>query len=383
HLDMDAFFAAIEERDRPRFAGLPIVVGADPAEGKGRGVVSTANYKAREYGIHSAMPITEAWRLSQIAKSKGQPEAIFLQPNFEKYEASSVKILGIIRNRICDAPKPPSVIPAEAGIQGSRSRIKYGMTNVPLVEPASIDEFYLDLSFVEGFQLAGELARQIKKEIKQKERLTASVGIAPNKLVAKIASDMQKPDGLTIVRDDQAEAFLEPLPIRKIPGIGPKAEEVLARKGVRLVCDMKRLTEDELREMFSKWGVDMYRKIRGIDESPVTEGYEAKSIGEQETFSVDTRDAEFIMGRIKRMAGNVIRRLRAEGFCSFRTVVLTVRFSDFETKTRSHTLGEATDSSRALEFKVIKLFLPFLDKRENPKSKLIRLIGVRVEKLVQ
>ncbi len=349
HLDMDAFFAAVEERDRPRFAGTPIVVGADPADGHGRGVVSTASYKARDYGIHSAMPITKAWELSQIAKRQGKPEVVFLQPDFSKYEKSSAKIFEIIKR------------------------------HVALVEPASIDEFYLDLSFVEDFSSAEEVAKKIKQEIKNEEKLTASVGIAPNKLVAKIASDMQKPDGLTLV--DDAEAFLEPLSIRKIPGVGPKTEQVLLARNVRTVRDAKTFTEEELRDLFGKWGVDLYQKLRGIDDLPVVEDYELKSIGEQETFSIDTRDAEFILERLKKMSGDVIRRFGEEGFQSFRTVAITVRFADFETKSRAHTLPDDVSSPKTLEFEAMRLLLPFLDKRENPRGKAIRLIGVRVEKL--
>ncbi|MBI2592570.1 MAG: DNA polymerase IV, partial [Candidatus Colwellbacteria bacterium] len=236
HFDMDAFFAAIEERDKPRLEGLPVVVGADPMDGRGRGVVSTANYKAREYGIHSAMPISEAWRLSEIARRKGEPETVFIGVNMGKYAEESEKIMEIIR------------------------------THVALVEQASVDEAYADLtpstlfrvnpesaeglSFVAGdhsliranrrmvddrYEKARELCKKIKKEVKEKRKLTVSVGVGPNKLIAKIASGMNKPDGLTIVREEEAEAFLEPMHIRKIPGIGPKTEEMFLKLGVKLV----------------------------------------------------------------------------------------------------------------------------------------------------
>ncbi|KKW45391.1 MAG: hypothetical protein A3A43_03580 [Candidatus Liptonbacteria bacterium RIFCSPLOWO2_01_FULL_56_20] len=351
HLDMDAFFAAIEERDNPRFKGLPIVVGADPKSGAGRGVVSTANYKAREYGIHSAMPISTAWRLSEEARRKGGPAAVFMGVGMRRYGEVSGRVMAILR------------------------------IHVPIVEEASVDEAYLDVSFTGSYEKAEALAKKIKQSISDKERLTASVGIGPNKLIAKIASGRHKPDGLTVVRGDEAEAFLAPLPIREIPGIGPKTEELFLKLGVRLVQDLKKYSKDEMREMLGKWGADLYEKVRGRDASPLVEEWEAKSIGEQETFEQDTKDLHFVTERLQALARTVVKRLGAGGFKTFRTVVLTVRFSDFETKTRSRTLETPTDSYETLEFETMKLLLPFFDKRENPRKKLIRLIGVRVEKL--
>jgi nucleotidyltransferase/DNA polymerase involved in DNA repair len=200
HLDMDAFFAAIEERDHPELAGVPLVVGAAPAAGKGRGVVSTANYAARKYGIHSAMPISQAWRRSEAAKSRGEPGVVFLTPNFPRYQEASRHIMELVRQY------------------------------ASLVEESSIDEAYLDLSFCTSFSQAAEICRRLKADIKAQVQLTASMGIGPNKLIAKIASDFQKPDGLTVVTEAAAEAFLEPLPVRQIPGIGPKTEQRLAAR---------------------------------------------------------------------------------------------------------------------------------------------------------
>jgi DNA polymerase IV (DinB-like DNA polymerase) len=351
HLDMDAFFAAVEERDTPRFRGLPLAVGADPEGGKGRGVVSTANYKAREYGIHSAMPISTAWRLSEAARRKGQPPVVFLSVDMKKYAAVSERVMAIIREL------------------------------VPVVEEAGIDEAYMDLSFTGSYEKAEELCRAVKKEVLAKERLTASVGIGPNKLIAKIASGEEKPDGLTVVREDEAEGFLEPMPVRKIPGVGPKTEEVLAKQRIRRVKDLKRFSMQELQEMFGKRGVEFYDEVRGRDDSPVQERYEPKSIGEEETFDRDTRDAMLLGKRLKEMCRNVVQRLAAEGFRQFRTVVVKVRFADFETHTRAHTLPQPANSPAALQFEALKLLMPFLDSRENPRRKLIRLIGVRVEKL--
>jgi DNA polymerase IV (DinB-like DNA polymerase) len=351
HLDMDAFFAAVEERDHPELKGLPLVVGADPDRGKGRGVVSTANYAARKYGIHSALPISTAWRLSEKAQRQGQPGAVFLGVNYRRYREISERIMALVRR------------------------------HSPLVEEAGIDEAYFDLSGAGSFEGAAEICRQLQKEIREQERLTASVGLAPNKLVAKIASDFQKPDGLTIVTPEEAEGFLEPLGVRKIPGIGPKTEKRLAQEGIRFVRDLKKFSPEELQSRFGKWGPELYDRVRGRHDSPLREEYEPKSVGEQETFGEDTRDLNLIFDCLLAMCGSVWKRLLAEGFGTFRTVVVTVRFADFDTHSRSHTLTAATDSPARLRFTAMKLLMPFLDRRENPRRKLLRLIGVRLEKL--
>jgi DNA polymerase IV (archaeal DinB-like DNA polymerase) len=351
HLDMDAFYAAVEERDTPRFQGLPIVVGSDPRDGKGRGVVSTSNYKAREYGIYSALPISKAWRLSEAARERGKPPVLFLSVDMKKYAAVSARVMDLLRRF------------------------------APLVEEAGIDEAFLDVSFTGSFEKADALCREIKQAIQAQERLTASVGIGPNKLIAKIASDQNKPDGLTIVRAGDGELFLEPLSIRKIPGIGPKTELAFVREGVRLIKDLKRFSRHELQERLGKRGVDVYEKARGRDDTPVETGFLVKSISEQETFAEDTRDAVFIGERLKEMCASLTHRLSADGFKTFRTLAVTVRFADFQTISRAHTLAEPAGSCAILEFEALKLLLPFLDSRANPEHRLVRLIGVRIEKL--
>lgn len=395
HLDMDAFFASVEERDNPKLKGLPVAVGSDPKEGHGRGVVSTANYKAREYGIHSALPISRAWRLSEEARRKGLPAVVFITSNFKKYTKSSARIMDIIR--------------------------EYSFH----IEQSSIDEAYFDLSHLINFTSQDvatrfiaslEVCEKIKSKIQEKEKLTASIGIGPNKLIAKLASDFKKPDGLTLVRENEKDAFLEKLPLRKIPGIGPKTEIKLLQRQLKTVKDIKKLSREELKDMCGKWGLDLYEKVRGRDSSPIIEQYEPKSIGEQETFEHDTLDSQFIFKRFHTLSENIIKRLgdtevvqpklgtlsasalrderppglqaqndapfkRPADSYGFRTVVITIRFSDFETKTRSHTLHNPANDLKTLEFEVMKLILPFLDKRLNPRKKLIRLIGVRVEKL--
>lgn len=352
HIDMDAFFAAVEERSKPWLKGLPVVVGANPEEGKGRGVVATANYMARAYGIHSGQPISRAWRLSEAARKEGKPPVVFLQPSFGEYEATSERIMKILR--------------------------KYSGR----LEQASVDEAYIDLSHVDSFEEAERLTRKIKEEIREKESLTATVGIGPNKMIAKIASDISKPDGLKVVLPHKVVEFLDPLPVRKIPGIGPKAEETLKKMGIERVGDLRRHSKEKLEEAFGKWGAEFYEKAWGRDESPVEEEWVVKSIGEQETFRVDTLNSDFLFERLGMLCHSVFTRFVESGFKGFRTVVLTVRFSDFETKSRSHTLPEPQSTEEQLKVRATRLLMPFLDRRENPRNKPIRLLGVRVERLL-
>lgn len=351
HLDMDAFFAAIEERDTPSFRGVPLVVGADPLGGKGRGVAATSNYLARAYGIHSATPISSAWRLSEAARRAGKQPVTFVSVDMQKYARVSEKVMRIVRRFI------------------------------PRVEQASIDEAYGDMSWTGSYEEAQRLGCRLKEEIHSEERLTASIGIGPNKLIAKIASGYRKPDGLTVVREQQAEAFLAPLSIRVIPGIGPKTEGMLNAKNIKIVTDLRALTIHQLEGFLGKRGVDLYEKAHARDDSPVEEYSEPKSIGEQETFESDTLDSHTLLTQLDGLARGVSNRLHHEGFHSFRTVVLTVRFADFVTKSRAHTLTMATDERAVLRREAMRLMLPFLDQRENPQRKLIRLLGLRVEKL--
>jgi len=350
---MDAFYAAVEERYHPELRGRPVVVGADPKDGTGRGVVTTANYLARKYGIRSAMPISRAWRLAEAARTRGDPEAVFLRGNRALYREVSHRIMAILAN------------------------------GADAFEEASIDEAYLDLSSLADFAKAEAHARALKREILDCEGLTCSVGIAPNKLVAKIASDFQKPDGLTVVRPEEVQAFLDPLRIRVIPGIGPKTEAFLHEKGIRTITELRTVDLPQLTEWFGRWGEDLYRKACGISESPVSNEWEPKSVGEQETFESDTLDASFILEEARRLVAEVFRRVLAEGFRAFRTVTVTVRFADFATTSRSRTSRVPLTSHRALDAEVLRLLLPFLDARENPKKKKVRLIGVRAEKLLR
>ncbi len=359
HIDMDAFFASVEERDHPRIKGMPIVVGSDPANGKGRGVVSTANYAARQYGIKSAVPISRAWDLSQQAKKEGKPEVVFFEPNIKKY----------------------------AGI--SHEIFSYIATRGEVFQPASIDECYLELQSVnrkaqsvdEEWRRAEKIAKEIQEHVTEKFQLSCSIGIGPNKLIAKIAAGRQKPHGLTVVRVKEVQAFLDPLSVRELLGIGPKTGAGLKEIGVETIKQLRQKTQNELVEHFGpKHGVHMYESACGIDDSVLETDREAKSIGSETTFDKDTLDATKILAVFKELAAEVARSVKKDKKL-FKTVAIVVRFSDFETKTRSHTIDEPSDDKKVLEAEALQLLMPFLDSRENPKRKKIRLVGVRAEKL--
>ena len=351
HLDADAFFASVEEKYTPAFRGKPLVVGSEAKQGHGRGVVSTANYKAREYGIHSAMPISQAWRVSEAAKAQGKPEVIFLPVDFSLYELVAKNILKIVQ--------------------------QYSS----VIEQASVDEFYFDLSHYKTFARAGQVANKIKEQIKKHQKVTCSIGVGPNKLIAKIAAGINKPDGLMVVDSKNAEAFLDPMEIRRIPGVGPKTEQVFHKENIFLVKDLKKFTQDELKGKLGKWGLDLYFKIRGIDVSPIEQGREAKSIGEQNTFQEDTFDIIFIGNEFEKYCRRVFERFQKTEFFSFKTIAVTVRLSDFTTKTTAKSFQKTLTTQDFPKFKLeaLKLLLPYLDKRKNPSLKLLRLIGVKIE----
>ena len=351
HVDMDAFYASVEERYHPELRGRPVVVGADPKGGTGRGVVTAANYAARKYGIRSALPISRAWRLAEAARRRGAPETVFVRGNHALYREVSQRIMPVIA-------------------QGADA-----------FEEASLDEAYLDLSSLADMERAETHARTLKKEVLEGEGLTCSVGIGPNKLVAKIASDFQKPDGLTVVRPDEVLGLLDGLGIRVIPGIGPKTDLFLQQQGLKTVADLRRVELGQLREWLGKGGEDLYRKARGISDDPVSNEWEPRSVGEQETFEEDTLDPVVVLERAQALANTVFQRFVGAGFATFRTVTVTVRFVGFVTVSRSRTEKLPLPDLAALQAEVRQLLQPFFDARENPKGKKIRLIGVRVEKL--
>jgi nucleotidyltransferase/DNA polymerase involved in DNA repair len=308
---MDAFFAAVEQRDRPELAGKPVIVGADPRGGRGRGVVSTASYEARRFGVASAMPISEAWRRC--------PHGVYLHPDMEKYARESKHVMAIL-HRFTD-----------------------------LVEPVSIDEAFLDVTgSARALGTGTEIGRRLKEEIREETRLTASVGVASSKLVAKVASDMRKPDGLVVVEPGTEAAFLAPLPVRRLWGVGPKMEATLAKLGVVTIGDLARLDPARLARRLGTHGHDLQMLARGEDDREVAaEPGEAKSLGQEHTYDQDTADPARLRATLLALADGVADRLRAHGLRA-RTVTLKYRDEAFRTTTHARTLKAAVDSGNAL-----------------------------------
>lgn len=336
HVDMDAFFAAIEERDNPKLAGKPVVVGGDPF---GRGVVSTCSYEARKYGIRSAMACAQARKLC--------PQAIFVRPHFEKYQKESHMIRQIFRQ------------------------------HTDLVEPLSLDEAYLDVTRHRlGMEDPVLIAKMIKQNIHAVTKLTASAGVAPLLYLAKIASDYQKPDGLTVVYPGQVLNFLKDLPVRKIPGVGPVTEKHLHALGIQTCGDLAGFGCLKLQREFGKTGLFLYERASGIDESEVEPNVPSKQLSMEETFEKDTADVLQLSGYLKSYAEEIYQELRREGRMG-RTVVLKVKYHDFESITRSQTLKEFPRSAVPIYETAAKL----LKEKTLAGKKLIRLIGLGVSGL--
>lgn len=336
HVDLDAFFASVEEREHPEYRGKPIIVGANPKGGRGRGVVSTANYKARKFGICSGMPISKAFKLC--------PNAVFLPVNFKLYEKVSDSIMKILRE------------------------------HADKFEQVSVDEAFLDVSRkVKNFKEARYLAILIKEKIWEKEKLTCSIGIAPNKLVAKIASSYKKPDGLTVVKPEEIKSFLSPLPVEKIPGIGKNTKKILNEMGIKSIGELAKADVSLLVKKFGKVGMDFHLAANGIDESEVEEEHEIKSIGREYTFEKDIEDVYLIYKTLENLAKDVWEELNEKNLM-YRTVTIKIRYEDFETHTHSKTLSLPTNSLEKMVEIGKKLLEPFLYEKK------IRLIGIRVSK---
>lgn len=331
HVDMDAFYASVEIRDAPWLAGKPVVVGGPPS---GRGVVSAASYEARRFGIHSAMPMARAQRLC--------PGLVRVPPNFAKYREESERIRAIFAR------------------------------HSPLVEPLSLDEAFLDLTGTQralGSPLG--VAEAIKRAIREETRLVASVGVAPVKFVAKIASDLEKPDGLVVVEAGRVRQFLAVLPLGRLWGVGPKTRARLEAMGLATIGDLAQLDERLLAQRFGEHGAALARLARGEDDRGVVPDAEAKSYSHEETFARDSRDEGHLESVLLSQAIRVSRRLRADGACG-RVVQLKLRDADFQTKTRRHTLGAPTaDEDRIFE-EVRTLF------RAAWNGRPVRLIGCGV-----
>lgn len=333
HVDMDAFYAAIEQRDRPELRGKPVIVGADP---KGRGVVSTASYEAREFGVRSAMPIGRAARLC--------PHAAFLPVDMARYRGVSVEIMAILADFS------------------------------PLVEPVSVDEAFVDLTGTEplfGESLAA--ARLIKQQIRRQTGLTASAGLAPNKFLAKVASDLEKPDGLVVVPPGGGARFLAPLPVERIWGVGRVTAKALHDFGLRTIGQLQRVPRAVLLERFGKHGEDLHDLAFGRDERPVEPFGAPKSVGAEETFAVDVRDAERLTATLRAQAERVAAELREAGVAAA-CVTLKLRLAPFETHTRRAT-GEPTQDGLELYRRAVMLL-----QRERV-TRPVRLIGLSASRL--
>jgi DNA polymerase IV (DinB-like DNA polymerase) len=336
---MDHFYTAVETRENPGLQGKPVVVGADPKGGHGRGVVATSNYEARKSGVRSGMPISRAWKLC--------PEAVYLPPNFPLYVSVSGEIMAIVR-RYADK-----------------------------FEQWGIDEAFLDVSSrVKDYADAENLARQLKQEIQEKEKLTCSIGVGPNKLVAKIASDYHKPDGLTVVKEQDAEKFLSPLPVRKLLWVGRKTEERLKAIGVNTIGDLAHFDPAVLTEMFGIAGTQMFLMAHGIDRGEVEERGEIKSISHESTFEEDVGDVSTVLETLDALADDVAKEAKEQRLF-FKTVTVKVRYENFETHTRSKTLSFMTDRGQDLKKTARELLFPYLS-----PDRRIRLIGVRVSTFV-
>jgi DNA polymerase-4 len=328
HVDMDAFYAAIEQRDRPELRGQPVIVGAEPG---GRGVVSAASYEARVYGVRSAMPIGKASLLC--------PHAAFLPVDMAKYRRVSAQIMAILE------------------------------TFSPLVEPVSVDEAFMDLTGTESlFGPPLEAVRAIKMRIRADTALTASAGLAPNKFLAKIASDLRKPDGLVVVEAGGEAGFLAPLPIERLWGVGRVTAEALSGLGITSIAQLQRMPRAALVKRFGSHGAELHDLAFGRDARPVEPDTPAKSMGAEETFESDCRDPARLATVLRAQAERVARELRESGVAAAR-LTLKVRFSDFHTITRA-TSAEPTQDGLELYRRARTL----LDRE--PLDQPVRLIGL-------
>lgn len=335
HIDMDAFFAAIEQRDNPALKGKPVIIARDPRQSGGRGVVSTCSYEARKFGIHSAMSAKEAY--------KRCPQGIFISGNYEKYQAVGLQVREIFK-RYTD-----------------------------LVEPMSIDEAYLDVTENKlGLSSAVKIAKLIQYDIWNELHLTASAGVSYNKFLAKIASDMEKPHGLTVIVPDDAQEILSALPIEKFYGVGKKSVEHLHDMGIYTGADLLEVPEMTLIDRFGRFGYDLYRKARGISNSPVKVNRIRKSIGKERTYGkllYTEEDAKKELSSLAKRVSQSLTKYEKIG----KTIVLKLRYADFSTLTKRVTLEEHTQESEVIERHAHALFESVAEPGRG-----IRLLGVTV-----
>ena len=337
HCDMDCFYAAVHMRDDPSLRGRPVVIGGSP---EGRGVVAAASYEARAFGIRSATPAARAVRLC--------PQAVFLKPEFPRYRRESREVFEIFR----------------------------GFTEI--VQPVSIDEAYLDVSDgLDRWGSATAVATAIRQRVRDERGLTVSIGVAPNRLVAKIASDRDKPDGLTVVPPSRVQEFLDPLPVRSLPGVGPATERRLHRLAVVTVGELRAVSLDRLQQGLGRHGATLYRYARGQDERPVRIHRERKSLSAERTYAIDLTSLAEMDEELGQLAERVGRGLAKRGFGA-RTLTLKVRYDDFTTLSRSHTLVAPTADAAEIAVLTRRLL-----RRSEAGRRPVRLLGVGGSNLVQ
>jgi len=334
HIDMDAFYASVEQLDDPELRGKCVIVGGT----SNRGVVSAASYEARKFGVHSAMPIFQA--------KKKCPDGVFVRPRIARYKEISEKIMSVLREF------------------------------TPLVEPVSIDEAYLDITGCEMLHGSPEeIAEKLKIKITSSVHLTCSVGLAPTKFLAKIASDLDKPDGLTVIREDRVQSFIESLPIRKVPGVGTMTHQKLDAMGIKTLGDVRRYSEDALLKRLGKFGKRLLELAAGIDSSPVVPTSEHKSVSTETTLGADTADKELLVEYLLGQSEDVAKQLRKLEVMA-KTITLKIKHADFKQVTRSTTLSIPTRSSKSIYREAVRLLESY------PIRKKIRLIGVGASGLI-
>ncbi len=336
HCDMDCFYAAVHMRDDPALRGRPVVIGGNPA---GRGVVAAASYEARRFGIRSAMPAAHAARRC--------PEAVFLRPEFARYRAESEAIFEIFRDY------------------------------TPLVQPVSLDEACLDVTDRLAHQgSATAIAQKIRERVREERDLTVSVGVGPNRLVAKIASDFDKPDGLTIVKPHQVQSFLDPLPVRRLHGVGPVTEGALRELRVTTIADLRALEPEALSRRFGRHGRRLRDCARGIDERPVRTNRRRKSLGHERTYETDLGSLEEMDAEVCDLSERVASGLAERGVLA-RTITVKVRYPDFKTLTRSRTLETPTASAEIIGATARELLR--LTDAEARRARLLGVAGSNLE----
>ena len=336
HIDLDAFFVSVEQVFNPELKGKPVVVGGKPNH---RGVVAAASYEARAFGVHSAMPLVTAARLC--------PQAIFIEGNYNRYAEASKKFMAVLADFS------------------------------PFLEPVGIDEAYLDTTGFESLHgTIHNMAVRIKQRVKNELGLVASIGIASNKIVAKVASDHSKPDGLVEVPAGDEAAFFAPLPIGKLPGIGKKTEQVLRGLGITTLGELAKMPPPALKDRFGMYGEGLRQLARGIDDREILPPAEARSISRETTFATDSTDRDFLTATLRYLAERVGAELR-EGGRQTRCVVIKVRYSDFTTITRQRTLPQPVGTDEALFQTAADLLRVALAS----DGRAVRLIGTGVSNL--